>query len=112
MTCEPYTVRVRHGLEFTDGRPIGVVYLVDRRDPLVEITHALPVCEAHVLASALCFASAIGMDPVRAQVRDRDGHVIEVTMPEAAVAPAVLTIYRHADAASILAAGSHREASA
>lgn len=104
MTVEPFTLRVRPGLEYVDGQPVGLVYLVDCRDPLVEILYPLPIREALALSERIASAAAGRHDPIRATARGRDGHAIEVTLLLGAASKAIATIRRHAATASALRA--------
>jgi len=112
VTDEPFTLRVRHGLEYVDGRPVGVVYLVDRRDPLVEITYALPISEAYALAATLRVAASISNGPFKTEFRTRDGGVVELTVQLASARHAFETLRRHAESATILRGRGHHEVAA
>lgn len=91
---------VRHVVEWADGHPVGVVHLIDRSVPLVERIWALPACEALTLACALNDAWGRADDPVRVSARDRDGAVIEFTLPMGCTLRACQTIARFAATAN------------
>lgn len=99
MSGEVLRLKVRAGVEFTDGRPIGVVYLVDTTVPLVERIYALPVVEALPMATRIMAGFHSGLRTIRVHARDRDAVLIELEIPAASALNASCTIRRFAERA-------------